>query len=82
MNDEANVEIARKKEQDSQIFTVTYLNNGFYKILNKHSGKSLDVYIGNAVRGTNVQQYGGRHQCVDNRMDGRSGGAEMGVCAC
>lgn len=58
MNDEANVEIARKKEQDSQIFTVTYLNNGFYKILNKHSGKSLDVYIGNAVRGTNVQQYG------------------------
>lgn len=58
MNDEANVEIARKKGQDSQIFTVTYLNNGFYKILNKHSGKSLDVYIGNAVRGTNVQQYG------------------------
>lgn len=58
MNDEANVEIAGKKEQDSQIFTVTYLNNGFYKILNKHSGKSLDVYIGNAVRGTNVQQYG------------------------
>lgn len=58
MSDEANVEIARKEAQDSRIFTVTYLNNGFYKILNKHSGKSLDVYIGNAVRGTNVQQYG------------------------
>ncbi len=58
MSDEANVEIARKEAQDSRIFTVTYLNNGFYKILNKHSGKSLDVYIGNAVRGTNVQQFG------------------------
>lgn len=54
---EANVEIAAKKEEESRIFSVAYLNNGFYKILNKNSGKSLDVYTGKAVRGTNVQQY-------------------------
>ncbi len=56
--DEANVEIATKKGEDSRIFSVTYLNNGFYKILNKNSGKSLDVYTGKAERGTNVQQFG------------------------
>lgn len=55
--DEANVIISGKTGRNSQVFTVSYLNNGFYKILNKNSGKSLDVYIGSAIRGTNVQQY-------------------------
>ena len=55
--DEANVIISGKTGRNSQVFTVSYLNNGFYKILNRNSGKSLDVYIGSAIRGTNVQQY-------------------------
>lgn len=55
--DEANVIISGKRGRSSQVFTVSYLNNGFYKILNKNSGKSLDVYLGAATRGTNVQQY-------------------------
>lgn len=55
--DEANVVLSHKTGQESQIFTVKYLDYGFYKILNKKSGKSLDVYGGLAERGTNVQQF-------------------------
>lgn len=63
--DVANVIISGKTGQRSQIFTVRYLNNGFYKILNKNSGKSLDVCEGLAKRGTNVLQcsdHGGFNQ--------------------
>ncbi len=55
--DETNVIISNNTGRKSQVFTVTYLNNGFYKILNKNSSKSLDVYNGAAIRGTNVQQF-------------------------
>ena len=63
--DVANVIISGKTGQRSQIFTVRYLNSGFYKILNKNSGKSLDVCEGLAKRGTNVLQcsdHGGFNQ--------------------
>lgn len=63
---EANVIInPRSIGKNSQIFTVTSLNNGFYRLLNKNSGKSLDIYKGESYRGTNVQQYeyhGGKSQ--------------------
>lgn len=38
-----------KQFDETQIFTVTYLKNGFYKIIHKLSGKSLDVAGGHAA---------------------------------
>ncbi len=62
-----NAVIARKTGQNSQIYTVSYLTNGFYRIVNKNSGKSLDVYQGKTTRGANVCHWsggygGGRNQ--------------------
>lgn len=65
LENEANAQISHSTEDSRQIFTVTYLEGGFYKVIHKFSGKSLDVYGSFAERGTNVQQYnyhGGRSQ--------------------
>lgn len=65
LENEANAQISHSAEDNSQIFTVTYLGNGIYKIIYKLSDKSLDVFNAEAVRGTNVQQFnyhGGRSQ--------------------
>ncbi|MDE5717084.1 MAG: RICIN domain-containing protein [Lachnospiraceae bacterium] len=55
--DDANAVISSMTGRRSQMFSVSYLNNGFYKIINKNSGKSLNVFKGEATRGTNVIQY-------------------------
>ncbi|MGN0476591.1 MAG: Ig-like domain-containing protein, partial [Ruminococcus sp.] len=60
VNNCANVEIAqRKNNEESQIFTVRHLANGFYAIINKKSGLYLDVYNAENRPGVNVQQHTG-----------------------
>lgn len=60
--------IARKTGQESQIYTVSYLANGFYKIFNKNSGKSLDVYLGETTRGANVCLWSGGYNGGHNQQ--------------
>ncbi len=55
--DGANLQIASSVGQENQVFTVTYGRDGFYKIIRKSSGKSLDVSNGDTLRETNVQQW-------------------------
>lgn len=52
-----NVDIYSNLQDESQVFTVTYKENGYYSIINKYSNKSLDCQNGNTVSGTNVQTY-------------------------
>ena len=53
---EANVEVFEKNNNDNQKYKVTY-SNGYYTITSVHSKKSLDVYDNGKRDGTNVQQY-------------------------
>ena len=53
----ANIQLYNNVLDDSQGFVVNYLGDGYYKITNKHSGKSLDVANGGMKSGTNVWQY-------------------------
>ncbi len=50
-----NVQINSKIGQESAVFTLTYLGNGFYKIIHKQTGMSMDISRAEAYRGTNVQ---------------------------
>ena len=52
----ANIQLYNNVLDDSQVFVVNYLGDGYYKITNKHSGKSLDVANGGMKSGTNVWQ--------------------------
>lgn len=53
----ANIQLYNNVLDDSQVFVVNYLGDGYYKITNKHSGKSLDVANGGMKSDTNVWQY-------------------------
>ena len=53
----ANIQLYNNVLDDSQVFVVNCLGDGYYKITNKHSGKSLDVANGGMKSGTNVWQY-------------------------
>lgn len=54
----ANVQIwSESKSSTNQMFQITYLYNGFYKITAVHSGKALDVANGSSASKANVQQY-------------------------
>lgn len=53
----ANIQLYNNVLDDSQVFVVNYLGDGYYKITNKHSGKPLDVANGGMKSGTNVWQY-------------------------
>lgn len=63
-----NAVIARKTGRDSQIYTVSCLADGFYKIIHKSSGKSLDVYEGIATRGANVCHWSGGYNGGHNQQ--------------
>lgn len=53
-----NVQIwSESKSSTNQMFQITYLQNGFYKITAVHSGKALDVANGSSASKANVQQY-------------------------
>ena len=53
----ANIDLYSNLSTREQVFSVTYLENGYYKIINKHSQKSLDLEGAKCVKGTNIQQY-------------------------
>ena len=42
---------------DNQKFEITYLNNGYYKLIAKHSNKSLDIPGASTSNCTKIQQY-------------------------
>lgn len=54
-SDGANVHLWTKNT--NQRYSVQYLGNGFYKLTNTNSGKSLDVNRGATKCGANVQQW-------------------------
>lgn len=56
MKDGGNLMICQYNGGDNQKFEVTYLGNNRYKMIAKHSGKSLDVQDANTSSGANVQQ--------------------------
>ncbi len=59
----ANIQLYRYSGIASQQFNITYLGDGYYKILASHSNKSIDVYNAGKTIGTNVQQ------CEQNKED-------------
>ena len=63
-NDRANIQLYSNTKDGRETFHVSYLGDGYYKIINTYSGKSLDVAGGYTRRGTNLQQYtyGGARQ--------------------
>ena len=56
--DGANIQIYPNTWDAKETFHVSYLGNGYYKIINSYSGKSLDVMWADTRRKTNLQQYG------------------------
>lgn len=52
-----NLQLWEKSITPAQYFTVTYLGNGYYRIVNTYSGKALDSEWGGTEPGTNVWQY-------------------------
>lgn len=72
----ANAELGSVLGLENHVFTVTWLENGFYKVKLKDSDNQyLDVYTGSTQRGTNVQQFeehGGDNQqwCIRETEDG------------
>ena len=53
----ANVHLWTNVDAKQQKFKITYLNDGYYKIMNLNSSKVLDVAYGGYTSGTNVWQY-------------------------
>ena len=53
----ANVQLYKSNDTSAQRFEVTYISDGYYKIVAEHSGKALDVTSGSTANGTNLQQY-------------------------
>lgn len=56
-DDYANCDIYESSENDNQIFTLTYLGNGYYSIIAKHSGKALEAQGGGTKKYTKVTQF-------------------------
>ena len=55
--DSANVYVAANQSLSSQRYELTYIGNGYYKIIAEHSGKSLDVDNASNKSGANLKQY-------------------------
>lgn len=72
----ANIQLWEKNDSDAQIFRIECLNNGYYKITNAGSGKSLDVDGGRVYNSANIIQYswhGGSNQQWKIVSSGSSG---------
>lgn len=57
ITNETNVQIWQNNGSNQQLFTITAVSGGYYKIVANHSGKVLDVKGGSNKSGTNVQLY-------------------------
>lgn len=53
----ANVNLYNNNNSAEQRFEITYVGDGYYKIIAEHSDKSLDVFSALTAPGTNLQQY-------------------------
>lgn len=56
-NNGANINLYSNLDDSAQVFTITYLGDGYYKIINNHSKKSIDVDNLGTTNGTNVKQW-------------------------
>lgn len=56
-NNGANINLYSNLDDPAQVFTITYLGDGYYKIINNHSKKSIDVDNLGTTNGTNVKQW-------------------------
>ena len=54
---EANIQTYQFNNTPAQQFDITYVGNGYYKIISVNSGKSLDVTYASRDHGANVWQY-------------------------
>ena len=52
-----NVQLWTDFNATNQAFEIKYINDGYYNIISKYSGKTLDVDSAGTKPGTNVQQY-------------------------
>ena len=52
-----NIELGTYAGTDNQIFDITYVGNGYYKIISKATHKAFDVFSGLSAAGTNLQEY-------------------------
>lgn len=52
-----NVQLYKEYGNAQQVFTLTQVGGGYYKIANKSTGRVLDVKSGKAVNQRNIQQY-------------------------
>lgn len=52
-----NIQICHANGNTAQIFQVSHVGDGWYKITAKVSGKVLDIQMGESTSGTNVWQY-------------------------
>ena len=54
---DANIRLYENRNDAKQVFRVTYLGDGYYKIVNTNSNKSMDVDLSGQTDGTNVKQF-------------------------
>ena len=55
--DTTNIQLYSNVDDTKQVFTVTYLGDGYYKILHRGSGKSLDMFGNYSLSNTNIDIY-------------------------
>lgn len=55
--DGANLQLYDINGSDAQLFRIEYTSNGFFKIINKGSGKAIDVCEGNFTMGANIHMW-------------------------
>mgnify|MGYP005759527933 CR=1 FL=1 len=53
----ANVQLNTANGNSAQRFEISYVGNGYYKIIAEHSNKSIDISNGSSSEGANIQQY-------------------------
>ncbi|WP_019792546.1 RICIN domain-containing protein, partial [Streptococcus sobrinus] len=53
-NDGANIQVYPNLTNSKEVFTVKYLNNGYYSITHKYSGKMIDDSGNGAFNGNNI----------------------------
>ena len=52
-----NVELGTYAGTEEQIFNISYVGNGYYKIISAATSKAFDVYSGLAAAGTNLREW-------------------------
>ncbi len=66
-NDGAKVVVANDAENTNQVWAFTAVGDGYYKMVNRNTGKSMDVSAHSTVAGVEITQYtsnGGDNQVV------------------